>query len=224
MQLNHLLVGQIEPLGNNGILSAILKKKSLTPLYLTKTGFLDDAQADLKNHGGLEKAVHHYHYGHYDFWRKELGDLAILRCAGAFGENLSTLKWDEKTIAVGDVFRLGEALIQVSQGRQPCSKLNIVFDHKMMAKRVQQTGLTGWYYRVLEEGVVCPNDQFILVDRLAEQWTIHKLWKILYVDKMNCLMLEAMTKLDVLSLNWRQLAQKRLSTQKIEDWSKRLDG
>jgi len=103
---------------------------------------------------------------------------------------------DETHVAVGDVFRLGDAVIEVSQGRQPCWRLNLRFAVGDMALRVQRSGRTGWYYRVIEEGVVSPHDSLVLVDRRSPDWTLHRLWRL--------------------------LAERRLATRAVEDWSARL--
>ncbi|MBK5933956.1 MOSC domain-containing protein [Rhodovulum imhoffii] len=140
-----LLTGSIAPLPGGDAHSGIDKTPVTRPLALGLEGFEGDEQADRRVHGGVEKAVHHYPFEHYATWRKELGDLAPLTPPGAFGENLSSTGLTETTVAVGDIFRLGGALLQVSQGRQPCWKLNLRFDVPDMAQRVQKSGRTGWY-------------------------------------------------------------------------------
>lgn len=222
--LDELLVGKAEPLGQNGLVSGIAKRPAGRPVWLSSTRFDTDEQADRKHHGGPEKAVHHYPADHYDLWRRELGDLAVLGKPGAFGENLSTLGLDETNLAIGDVFRLGGAIIEVSQGRQPCHKLNVRFGIADMARRVQTTGRTGWYYRVKQEGLVSPGDSLVLIERQAPEWTLHRLWHLLYVDRMNMPELEAMANLPGLADSWRGYARRRLESNRVEDWSKRLTG
>jgi len=168
--------------------------------------------------------VHHYAFDHYPAWRDALGERDVLSRPGAFGENLSTSGLTEVEVAVGDIFRAGEALIQVSQGRQPCWKLNARFGVPDMALRVQTSGRTGWYYRVIEPGFVAAGDDLILLDRPAPEWTLERLWRALYVDRMNIPELTAMTGLTLLSENWRKYAKKRLATRQVEDWSRRLLG
>ena len=130
----------------------------------------------------------------------------------------------ETTVAIGDIFRLGHALLQVSQGRQPCWKLNERFGLRDMSRRVQQTGLTGWYYRVLEEGKIDAGDAFVPVDRLSPDWTIDRVRRVLCVDTMNLDELRDMTALTHLPDGWRKYATRRLETRKVEDWTKRLEG
>ena len=219
-----LLTGPIAPLAGTSATSAIAKVPVAGRLWLGAGGFEGDTQADRRVHGGPEKAVHHYPFDHYEAWRADLGALPLLEAPGAFGENISITGMTEDMVAVGDVFRLGGALMQVSQGRQPCWKLNHRFGVPDMARRVQDTGRTGWYYRVLGPGMVAPGDDLVLIDRLAPEWTLHRLWRAMYVDRLNRTELETIAALDVLAEGWRRYAQRRLDSGRVEDWRPRLEG
>ncbi|SMG26683.1 MOSC domain-containing protein [Paracoccus sp. J56] len=243
-----LLTGKAAPLPGSDQSSGIDKHPVDHPLALGPEGFAGDEQADRRVHGGPEKAVHHYPFDHYAAWRDELASLApsgqpgvshprtpagyldtkeafrLLETAGAFGENISTLGLDEGKVAVGDIFRLGSALVQVSQGRQPCWKLNHRFGVGDMARRVQQSGRTGWYYRVLQPGTVAPGDRLELIDRVAPDWTLRRLWHALYVDRLNMTELQGIAALEVLAEGWRRYAMRRLESGRVEDWTKRLEG
>lgn len=218
------LTGPIRPLPGSDAQSAIAKAPVAGPLWLGTEGFEGDAQADRRVHGGPEKAVHHYPRDHYSDWRTELGPLPILDAPGAFGENISGTGRTEKNVAVGDVFRLGGAILQVSQGRQPCWKLNHRFGVADMARRVQNSGRTGWYYRVLQPGRVLAGDDLILLDRLAPDWSLRRLWHVMYVDRLNHEALTQIAALDVLAEGWRRYAVRRLDSGRIEDWRPRLEG
>lgn len=219
-----LLTGRARPLAGSDAQSGIMKTMVNRPLRLGPEGFEGDEQADRRVHGGVEKAVHHYPLDHYQLWREELGDLPALGAPGGFGENISASGLTETTVAVGDIFKLGTALVQVSQGRQPCWKLNHRFGVPDMARRVQQSGRTGWYYRVLEDGLVKTGDRLELVDRVAPDWTLHRLWHTLYIDRLNLDELKGIAALDVLAEGWRKYAVRRLESRRVEDWHKRLDG
>ncbi|HTO78276.1 MAG TPA: MOSC domain-containing protein [Methylocystis sp.] len=218
-----VLIGAVAPLGDDGRLSAIDKWRprlgALGPM-----GLAGDAQADLKYHGGPEKALHHYPLDHYAFWEREIGDNAQLRKPGAFGENLSTTGWTEADVCDGDVVRLGGVLAQVSQGRQPCWKLNRRFSRHDMAARVQSSGRAGWYYRVLEPGVAEPGDLLRLVDRPRPEWRLERLHLLLYRRTGDREGLSGMAALPELAENWRDLAKRRLDSGRIEDWRQRLYG
>lgn len=219
-----LLTGPVAPLAGSDATSAIAKTPVTGRLWLGAEGFEGDAQADRRVHGGPEKAVHHYPFDHYAAWRADLGELSLLDAPGAFGENVSTLGMTEDGVAVGDIFRLGGALVQVSQGRQPCWKLNRRFGLPDMARRVQDTGRTGWYCRVLQPGPVSSGDELLLIDRVAPGWTLRRLWRAMYVDRLNRAELEAIAALEVLAEGWRRYAQRRLDSGRVEDWRPRLEG
>lgn len=219
-----LLTGGLVPLPGGGEPSGIAKTPVDGPRYLGLEGFEGDQQGDRKAHGGPEKAVHHYALDHYPGWLAELGQRPALLGAGGFGENISTVGMDEETVAIGDIFRVGGALVQISQGRQPCWKLNRRFDVDDMAYRVQKTGKTGWYYRVLETGLVASGDPMTLVDRVAADWPLRRIWRTFYVDPMNREELQGIVELAALSEGWRIRAARRLERGKVEDWTTRLRG
>lgn len=223
-KVDQLLVGSVQAIPGHEVKSGIVKRPVMSRLMLRKDGFETDAQADLKHHGGLEKAVHHYPFERYESWCELIGEQAVLSQPGAFGENISTTGLTEQSVAIGDRFRFGDALIEVSQGRQPCWKLNLRFGVPSMAKQVQKSGMTGWYYRVLEEGYCEAGQELELVERISPDWTLHRLWKTLYVDVLNREELAGMAALEHLPDGWRGYAERRLQTMQVEDWSKRLTG
>ena len=224
LRLDALLVGTAAPFGPAGKTSAIAKRPVDGPLLLGPEGFQGDEQADRRVHGGPDKAVHHYPRDHYAAWRDDLHPApAVLDTPGAFGENLSTTGLTEADICIGDIWRLGRAVLQVAQGRQPCWKLNHRFGVRDMARRVQTTGRTGWYYRVLEPGPVAPGDALTLIDRPHADWPLTRLLRVLYVDTLDHAALEAMVAMTVLAPSWRTLAGNRLARGAVEDWNRRLN-
>ncbi len=219
-----LRIGAVAPLGARGAPSGIAKRRASGPLLLSPTGLAGDEQGDTIRHGGPEKAVHHYPFDHYAAWTGDLGPHPLLAGPGAFGENFSTLGLTEATVAIGDVFRLGTALIEVSQGRQPCWKLNERFGRPDMARLVQSSGRTGWYYRVLEPGSVSPDDRLVLQERRAPDWTLARIWHTFYIDPLNREELAGIAALDRLAEGWRGHAARRLQSNTVEDWTRRLAG
>ena len=219
-----LRIGALRPLGPKGAPSGIDKSEVSAGLQLSKTGFLGDMQGDIVKHGGPEKAVHHYPFEHYAFWTRELGDRQILAKPGAFGENIATSGLTENEAAIGDVFRMGNAVVEISQGRQPCWKLNERFSQKTMARKVQETGRTGWYYRVLEPGTVSPGDRLSLLERRSPEWTISRIWRTFYVNTLDRSELAGIAALTRLASGWRTHAARRLESGKVEDWTRRLQG
>lgn len=219
-----VLAGAVAPLGEAGHVSAIAKRPVAGPWRIGVTGLETDAQADRKHHGGLEKALHHYPFEHYAAWRDEIGPAPALAEPGGFGENLSTQGWTEETVCLGDLIRFGGALLQVSQGRQPCFKLNLRFGPRDMALRVQKSGRTGWYYRVIEPGLAAEGDMLVHIDRPCPDWPLTRLSGLLYDKTRDREALAAMAALPHLAESWRSIARRRLESGKVENWSARLYG
>lgn len=205
-----LNVGRIRPLGRGGLASGIDKRPVLGPVRITREGLMGDAQGDLRNHGGLDKALHHYPAEHYENWRAELPERAEMFVNGGFGENISTWGLTEADVCVGDVWSLGEAILQVSQGRQPCRRLNLRFELPDMVERVWQSGRSGWYYRVIETGLAGPADRLSLIERPHPEWPVRRLMDVLFAPRPDRSALATLAGLSVLSAGWRARASSRL--------------
>ncbi|BBE71815.1 MOSC domain-containing protein [Oharaeibacter diazotrophicus] len=188
-------------------------------------GLTIDAQADRSVHGGLDKALLHYARDHYATWLAEgHGDPDRLAAAGAFGENLSSTGVTEADVHVGDVVRIGAVLLQVSQGRQPCFKLNLFHGRTDMSHAVQKTGRTGWYYRVLEGGRIAVGDTIALVDRPHPDWSLSRAQGVLWNRTIDRPALADLAALPELADSWKRTLLRRLDAGAVEDWSKRLTG
>lgn len=216
-------IGQIRPLGPNGVPSGIYKKPVTGGIMASASGFKGDEQGDRRHHGGPDKAIHAYAASNYAHWTRDLPDLAAQFQPGAFGENLVINGASEIDIALGDQWQIGGALVEVSQGRQPCWRLNLRFDRSDMAKLVQMTGRTGWYFRVLQAGAITAGDTGQLVTRPHPAWTIERVSRLLYHDCLNTAALKEFAALPRLPDSWRNLAETRLSTGQVESWSRRIE-
>ncbi|WP_197742059.1 MOSC domain-containing protein [Nitrospira sp. KM1] len=122
-----------------------------------------DEQADRTVHGGRDKAIYVYPSEHYAFWRQEFPDRPMTY--GMFGENLTTEGLDERSVRIGDRFRIGHAVVEVTQPRVPCYKLGIRFDRPDMPKRFHASRRCGFYLAVLQEGTVGAGDVWELISR-----------------------------------------------------------
>lgn len=151
-RVREVRIGPARPFGPQGQPSAIDKRVVEGPTMASTTGLAGDTQGDPRHHGGPDKAIHAYAVAHYPVWAEEQPERAERFRPGAFGENLVVEGATEADICLGDRWRLGDVLLEVSQGRQPCWKLNLRFGVPDMARRVQDTGRTGWYFRVIEAG------------------------------------------------------------------------
>ena len=217
-------IGPIRPLGPKGVPSAIIKTPVAGPVAAGPLGLKGDAQGDPLRHGGVDKAVHVYPLAHYAAWVRDLRAEADRFTPGAFGENIVLEGWIEADICIGDRFDLGSAEVEVSQARQPCWKLNLRFDAPDMARRVQDSGRTGWYLRVLVPGAVAAGDRMVLTARPNPGWDLTRVQRLLYRDAVDREALAEFVGLAGLSASWRELAQRRLDSGTVEDWTPRLTG
>lgn len=184
--------------------SAIRKEPTTGPVHVGRLGLAGDEQADLSVHGGPEKAIHHYPTDHYGWWAQALGDHGLLRAPGAFGENISTQGLVEDAVCVGDTWRLGSALVEVTQGRQPCWKLDHRFGGAAVMKAMTKSRRSGWYYRVIEEGEVATGGVMQLVDRPFPDWSVARVFGLLIAGdhKQDPQGLEALRAVSALSGAW----------------------
>lgn len=208
--IHAILAGRIARFGDKGEPSAIAKTPLAGDVTVGFLGLEGDEQADLVHHGGPDKAIHHYPHDHYPFWQSELGAHPLLEHYGAFGENIATTGLTESALSIGDRFRLGTAIVEVSQGRQPCWKLGHRFGNAKVPARVVATGRSGWYYRVIEPGTVSANERFTLLDRPFPQWTVELVFSLLIggKGKTQPTLVKELASLPVLAENWRVRAAK----------------
>ena len=168
---------------------------------LRKLNLDGDKQADLTVHGGVDKAVYSYPEEHYRFWQKELPDM-YLSC-GMFGENFTTEGLFEDNVNIGDQFRIGTAIVIATQPRMPCYKLGVKFGRMDIIKRFLASGLTGIYFKVLQEGEVGAGDVIELIRRDDNNVTVKDVVRIYTVDKDDVQTMERAIKVKDLPVGWR---------------------
>lgn len=171
-------------------------------------GLAGDQQADRVHHGGPDMAIHYYPRDHYGYWRDFLGDHALLDGPGALGENVASLGLVETAACIGDRYRLGTALVEISQGRKPCWKIDHRFGHKGMSAEVVRTGRAGWYFRVIEDGAVQAGDALQLLDRPHPEWSVARVFALIVAGghKDDPGTLRDLAGLAPLSQDWRRRA------------------
>lgn len=179
-----------------------------------------DGQADLKHHGGPDKAINAYPREHQQYWESELG---IELPHGSFGENLTVSGACEEDVCIGDIFQLGDVVVQVTQPRQPCWKLARRWRIKDLAVRVEQTGLTGWYFRVLKEGTISAPGEMTLIERPHPEWTVKLANEIMHHRKADHEIAKELSSCPALSQSWKASLSRR-SQRIIDDDSPRLEG
>jgi MOSC domain-containing protein YiiM len=158
-------VGRIAPLGPDAVPSAFFKTQVSAPVPVDTLGLEGDAQADLRVHGGPEKAVYAYATRHYEAWAADFPQHAAQFVPGGVGENLPVDGMDERDICVGDIHAIGSARLQACQPRQPCFKFALRFENGRLPRAMVRNGRSGWYYRVLQPGVIAGGDKVVLEAR-----------------------------------------------------------
>lgn len=208
VRLNALLIGAIAPLDDKHK-SAIAKRAVELPLRLTFAGLEGDFHADKYHHGGPDKAVHLYPFDHYARWQGELPDNPRLGAPGGFGENFSTIGLLEDHVCIGDRFRIGTALIEVSQGRKPCSIQGRFLDWPKLPALMVKERRSGWYARVIEEGVVTVGDMLTLVERPLPDWSVKRVFGLLIASdyKTDPAALDVLAAMELLHDGWRKRAE-----------------
>jgi MOSC domain-containing protein YiiM len=203
-EVSSVLTGTVAPFGPKGEPSGYRKTIRTGKVAVAAWGLAGDEQADLVHHGGTDEAIHHYALDHYPAWIAERPDLRdIFRQPGAFGENVASSGWVEEDICIGDRFRMGTAIVEVSQGRQPCWKLGHRFGDASMMTRVIETGRAGWYYRVIENGAIEAGDCIRLLDRPHPQWSVSRVFRILIAREPTALEdIAALARVPQLSRSW----------------------
>lgn len=178
MRLLSINVGRPRLAQRNGttVSTAIFKRPVDGPVQLGVLGLEGDDQADKSCHGGVDKAVYAYSGDNYAWWREQLAGRDL--SPGEFGENLTVEGMTDDRVAIGDVFRIGMASVQVTQPRTPCMKLGVKMNDPTFVKRFHQAARTGFYLRVLEEGVVTAGDEIELERQSDERRTIAEIYQL----------------------------------------------
>ena len=183
MQVLSTNIGNLTKIAWNGkvLSTGIFKYPTSSPLVLDKETVANDSIADRRVHGGIHKACYLFSVKHYPYWKKRYPDLEWNW--GMFGENLSVTEMDETQIRIGDIYKIGSALVQISQPREPCFKLGVRFGNQQILKEFIEYGFPGAYVKVLEEGQVSSGDNLSLVKPSDNLLTVHQFFQLLYAKK-----------------------------------------
>ncbi|WP_035024208.1 MOSC domain-containing protein [Enterovibrio calviensis] len=206
-----------------GLQTAMNKVEVLGDVYLSDTGLDGDETADKKHHGGPERALHHYPREHYAFWRKKHGDEQDWQAPG-MGENISTVGMTEDTVCIGDRYQWGDAIIEVSQPRSPCFKLNQRWDVENFSVDMQALSRCGWLYRVIQTGTVNQQLPLVLISRPEKAMTLREVCDVFFGDPLNEEGLAKLRELRALSESWMGVVKLRQETNEVENWNFRLLG
>ena len=198
------------------VTTGIFKEPVEGRIALRKFNLDGDRQADLSVHGGQDKAVYAYPAEHYPCWQHEFPEAALPW--GMFGENFTIEGLLEEDVHIGDRFRIGSAVVMVTQPRMPCYKLGIKFGRRDILKRFLASGRTGWYFAVVQEGEVGAGDTIELISRDNKSVSVADIIRLFFGETDEVEALERAVRSRALPQGWRDYFADRL--QRVERFSR----
>ena len=193
---------------NGTVLTSIFKSPVAGRVAVRRHNIEGDRQSDLTVHGGPNKAVYGYAEEHYSYWREELPDVDFV--PGIFGENLTTQGLDEATVYIADRFRVGSAILQVTQPRMPCYKLGVRFSRPDMVKRFWLSGRPGFYFSIVEEGDLGAGDSIERIGGESERISVADVVALYRREKTDSDLLQRVLRAP-LSGSWKEEILERLT-------------
>jgi len=196
---------------NGNLFQSAIWKEETDLLQVRFDGILGDQVANRKFHGGPDRVVCLYPFEHYAHWQRELG---IEPSVSAFGENICAAGMREDQVCIGDVFQIGDAVLQVSQGRYPCATINIRNQHGQLLNKIIETGYTGYFFRVLEEGDITPDAKIKKISAHPLRVTVAAVHHLYFHEKTpRAERIRELLAMDELAEPWRQKLRKKLEQQ-----------
>ncbi|WP_318512894.1 MOSC domain-containing protein [Photobacterium leiognathi] len=218
--LDELRLGKVKSLYDS---NTAIDKHTVDTCDLSVLGLAGDEQAE-SFHGGEDRAVLQYDFDHYADLAEQFPESTAYFVKGGFGENFVATGMNEHNMCIGDIVKVGSVVLQVTQPRQPCFKLNSRFSEPTLSRYVQDNFKTGWFYRVLQTGTMNAGDTIEVTERLHPEWTVAKVQHYLYVDTENKTAMQQLVDLDVLAKETKGVFERRLQNNVVENWTGRLIG
>ncbi len=190
------------------VVTGIFKEAVEGRVAVRRLNLEGDRQADLTVHGGPEKAIYAYPAEYYSFWREQFPEMNLPW--GMFGENLTITGLLDETVHISDHFQVGSAKLMVTQPRLPCYKLGLKFGRDDILKRFLHSGMTGFYFSVLEEGEVAAGDPIRLLHRDDHQVKVADITRLYRQDKYNLDLIRRAVEVEALPEVWRDYFLQRI--------------
>ncbi|WP_413364407.1 MOSC domain-containing protein [Lysinibacillus sp. 3P01SB] len=175
-------------------------KSTVQAFEVERTGIVGDDVANHKFHGGPDRVVCLYPFEHYAYWEEEFQKKLILP---AFGENLTATGMTEEQVCIGDIYKIGDTILQITQGRVPCVTISNYNEEKQFLKKVIETNLTGYFFRVLEEGTIMFDSEITLLEKHSKEISVSFATQILFHQKQDKVSIEKILTVDALSEEWK---------------------
>ena len=185
---------------NNKKEVSAIGKSFVHVVELKKSGLVGDDVANHKFHGGIDRAVCLYPFEHYSYWEKIFQKKLA---PPAFGENITATGMLEEQVCIGDIFKIGDTILQVTQGRVPCATISKYNQEKHFLKKVVETTLTGYFFRVLVEGSMNCDSEINLVEKDSKEISVSFATQILFHRQQDKTSIEKILTVDALAEDWR---------------------
>jgi MOSC domain-containing protein YiiM len=183
------------------VTTGIFKQPIAGPVMIRTLNLDGDRQADLNVHGGPQKAVYGYPTEHYPYWHEQLPQTTTT--PGMFGENLTTEGLFEDSLYIGDRLKVGNAVVEVTQPRMPCYKLALRFERDDMIKRFLASGKSGFYFSVVEEGIVSSGSRIEIVSRDGFKVSVSDITRLYISHEPDTELLERAVSVQALPQSWK---------------------
>ncbi len=204
MHVDALFAAKPVPFGPRGAPSSI-QKQPVKQLHVHLNGTDEDEQGNKKLHGGPEKVLHQYSHSGYKTLSQAFPQNAF--SVGTIGENLLVAGMDDTNVYIGDIYKMGDVVVQVSAPRAPCNKISHRYEIKNLDRFVGLNGITGWYYRVIETGVLQDGAPVMLMSRPQHTVSVAALMTAVYDKGLPDKAAEYAT-LEVLDDEWREKCER----------------
>lgn len=175
-------------------------KSVVQAFEVKKTGIIGDDVANHKFHGGPDRVVCFYPFEHYSYWEDVFQKKLILP---AFGENITATGMMEEQVCIGDIYKIGDTILQITQGRVPCVTISNYNEEKQLLKKVIDTTLTGYFFRVLVEGTIMFDSEITLLEKHSKEISVSFATHILFHQKQDKTSIEKILTVDALAEDWR---------------------
>ncbi|MED1466976.1 MOSC domain-containing protein [Bacillus salipaludis] len=175
-------------------------KSAVESFRVEKSIIVGDDVANHQFHGGPDRVVCLYPFEHYSYWEEVFQKNLMLP---AFGENLTAAGMTEEQVCIGDIYKIGNTILQITQGRVPCVTISNYNEEKQFLKKVIESTLTGYFFRVLEEGTIMFDSEITLLEKHSKEISVSFATQILFHQKQDKASIEKILTVDALAEDWR---------------------
>jgi MOSC domain-containing protein YiiM len=209
-----LYKGVPKKLKNSSLISSIASRTETRELLEVDTDQIKgDKVHDLKHHGGQDRVVHFYPSEHYEFWKETYPDNKDVFYPSSIGENISSIGFIEKEVCIGDIYKIGEVVLQVTEPRNPCGFIDQNYGIKLMHKKIANLAKCGWMCRVLNPGIIHKDDSINLIEKGDLRYSIYE---VIVRAKVNPELdfMNELIKLESLSARYRANIKRKIEQKK----------